>query len=143
MPPSAARFVVISYRSDHSGVDWAGLVDDLTADDFHNGRTPAELRESFSASFAAVYAFDGARVVGTARLLSDGVCNAYLVDVWTMTPYRRQGIGAAMVHQLLDRVPGQHIGLFTDRHADFYSSLGFRPAEGGMKIVVGTWLNRS
>ena len=47
-----------------------------------------------------------------------------------------------LVLRLLDRVPGQHVGLFTDRHADFYSSLGFRPANGGMKIVVGTWLNR-
>jgi hypothetical protein len=29
-------------------------------------------------------------VVGMARLLSDGVSNAYLLDVWTMSAYRRQ-----------------------------------------------------
>lgn len=133
---------MISYRDDLAGINWVQLVDDLTADDFHNGRTPAELERSFSCSFAAVCAFDNARAVGTARLLSDGVCNAYLVDVWTMTPYRRRGVGTELVLRLLDRVPGQHVGLFTDRHADFYSSLGFRPANGGMKIVVGTWLNR-
>ena len=32
-----------------------------------------------------------------ARLLSDGVCNAYLVDVWTMSVYRRQGIASRMI----------------------------------------------
>jgi ribosomal protein S18 acetylase RimI-like enzyme len=56
-------------------------------------------------------------VVGMARLLSDvsdGVCNAYLLDVWTMSAYRRRGIGTAMVRQLMSRVPGQHVGLQTD-----------------------------
>jgi hypothetical protein len=116
---------VISYRGDLAVVDWVQLVDDLTADDFHNARTPAELEQSFSSSFAAVCAFDNAWMVGTARLLSDGVCNAYLVDVWTMTPYGRRGVGAELVRRLLERVPGQHVGLFTDRHADFYASLVF------------------
>ena len=40
-------------------------------------------------------------MVGMARLLSDGVCNAYLLDVWTMSAYRRHGIGTAMVRQLI------------------------------------------
>jgi hypothetical protein len=44
------------------------------------------------------------------------------------------------VRRLIERVPGQQVGLSTDRHPDFYSSLGFRPAKAGMKIV-GTWLN--
>jgi ribosomal protein S18 acetylase RimI-like enzyme len=46
---------------------------------------------------------DGDRVVGMARLLSDGVCNAYLLDVWTLSSHRGQGIGAAMVRQLMSR----------------------------------------
>ena len=59
-----------------------------------------------------------------ARLLSDGVCNAYLLDVWTMSAYRRQGVGTTMVRQLMSRVPGQHIGLQTDDAEAFYASLG-------------------
>ena len=99
---------------------------DLTADDFDNGRSPAALRASFERSQHVVIARDGDRVVGMARLLSDSVCNAYLLDVWTMSAYLRQGIGAAMVRQLMARVPGQHIGLQTDDAEAFYTSLGYR-----------------
>ena len=60
-----------------------------------------------------------------ARLLSDGVCNAYLVDVWTMSAYRRQGIASR--RRLLDAVPGQHVGLQTDDAPELYRSLGFDP----------------
>jgi len=72
-------------------VDWARLKTDLTADEFDNGRSPAALRRSFERSQHVAIARDGDRVVGTARLLSDGVCNAYLVDVWTAAAYRRRG----------------------------------------------------
>jgi ribosomal protein S18 acetylase RimI-like enzyme len=41
-----------------------------------------------------------------ARLLSDGVCSAYLVDVWTSSRYRRRGIASEMIRFLLDEVPG-------------------------------------
>jgi GNAT superfamily N-acetyltransferase len=95
------------------GIDWAQAKADLAADDFDNGRTPEALRRSFEQSEHVAFARDGVRVVGMARLLSDGVCNAYLLDVWTASPYRRRGIGSAMVRRLLERLPGQHVGLQT------------------------------
>jgi len=73
------------------------------------------------------FARDGDRVVGMARLLSDGVSNAYLLDVWTASQYRRQGIATELVRRLLEQVPGQHVGLQTDDAQAFYDSLGFRP----------------
>ena len=76
-----------------------------------------------------------------ARLLSDGVCNAYLVDVWTAASHRRQGIGSAMVRFLARRVPGQHIGLQTDDQQTFYAALGFEPQPDFMALVVGEWLD--
>jgi len=130
------------YDDDLTTVDWEAFIADLTADRFHNGRTADEMRRSYEASHSVVFARDADRIVGTARLLSDGVCNAYLVDVWTMTAYRRAGVGSAMVRWLLDRVPGQHVALFTEHHPSFYRSLGFEEEQVGMSIVVGTWLRR-
>ena len=66
------------------GIDWARAKADLAADDFDNGRSSRALRVSFEQSQHVAIARDGDRVVGMARLLSDGVCNAYLLDVWTM-----------------------------------------------------------
>jgi predicted GNAT family acetyltransferase len=76
-----------------------------------------------------------------ARLLSDGVCNAYLIDVWTMSSYRRQGIAATLVGMLAEQVPGQHIGLQTDDAQALYESLGFKPQPEFWSLVVGRWLD--
>ena len=124
-----------------AGIDWEQCKRDLAADDFDNGRTPAALRSSFEQSQHVVVARDGDRVVGMARLLSDGVCNAYLLDVWTASSHRRQGIATRMVQQLVEAVPGQHIGLQTDDAQPLYESLGFRRQPEFLSIVSGRWLD--
>jgi ribosomal protein S18 acetylase RimI-like enzyme len=123
------------------GIDWDRAKADLAADDFDNGRSAAALRRSFEQSEHVAFARDGDRVVGMARLLSDGVCNAYLVDVWTASAYRRRGIASAMVRRLLDEVPGQHVGLQTDDMQRFYESLGFDRQPEFLSRVVGSWLD--
>jgi ribosomal protein S18 acetylase RimI-like enzyme len=130
-----------SIRSDLAGIDWGAVKTDLAMDDFDNGRTPQELSRSFENSHAVALAWSGDRVIGTGRLLADGVCNAYLVDVWTKGEHRRNGIASAMVRRLLDSVPGHHVILQTDHHESFYRSLGFTPRSGAMEVVVGTWLD--
>ncbi len=130
----------VRYSSDLAGVDWTALVRALVADEFSNGRTPAQLRRSFERSFATCLAHRRNDVVGTARLLSDGVCNAYLVDVWTQSRHRRRGIGGELVRRLMDTVPGQHVVLFTEHAESFYAGLGFAREDVGMSRVVGRWL---
>jgi ribosomal protein S18 acetylase RimI-like enzyme len=133
--------VSIRISGSTDGVDWGRVKADLAADDFDNGRSPAALQRSFERAQHVALAWDGRRVVGMARLLSDGVCNAYLVDVWTMSACRRQGIGSSMVRFLAEQVPGQHIGLQTEDAEEFYASLGFGPQPSFMSLVVGTWLD--
>ncbi|HUH07531.1 MAG TPA: GNAT family N-acetyltransferase [Egibacteraceae bacterium] len=132
----------MSLRTDPDAVDWPALKGALAADDFDNGRTDHELAISFKRSFASVFARDDQAVVGTARVIADGVCNAYLLDVWTAASHRRQGIGASMVRALLDTVPGHHVALFTSDHTDFYRDLGFAEERVGMSLVAGKWLGR-
>jgi ribosomal protein S18 acetylase RimI-like enzyme len=133
----------VSVRIDSSleGIDWAQAKADLAADEFDNGRTAEALRRSFAQSQHVAFARDGGRLVGMARLLSDGVCNAYLVDLWTASRYRRQGIASAMIRQLLKQVPGQHVGLQTDDGQALYASLGFCAQPEFWSIVVGSWLD--
>jgi predicted GNAT family acetyltransferase len=133
--------MAVTFDDSLYGVDWVRLKADLAADRFDNGRSPEALQRSFARSQHLVLARDDGRVVGTARLLSDGVCNAYLVDVWTQTAYRHQGIGSAMVRQLMAQVPGQHIGLQTEDAGAFYARLGFVPQPEFFAAVVGRWLD--
>jgi len=123
------------------GIDWARAKQDLADDGFDNGRSPDALRRSFEQSQHVAIARHDGRVVGMARLLSDGVCNSYLLDVWTASDHRRRGIATDMVCRLTERVPGQHVGLQTDDAEAFYSSLGFRPQPEFMSLVVGFWLD--
>jgi predicted GNAT family acetyltransferase len=133
----------VSVRIDGSldGIDWEQAKSDLAADAFDNGRSPEALRRSFEQSQHVAFARDGERVVGMARLLSDGVCNAYLVDVWTARSYRRRGIASALIRRLLDEVPGQHVGLQTTCAQALYASLGFEPQPEFWSRVVGSWLD--
>ena len=130
----------IVYKTDLQDVDWAGMKETLEADDFHNGRTVEQLRLSFENSFATVIVYANGRMIGTARALSDGVCNAYIVDVWTLTEFRRQGVASQMMKTLLAKLEGQHVCLFTDDMGSFYKTLGFAVEPDGYSQVVGRWL---
>lgn len=130
----------ISYTTNLAGIDWQALKSELAADQFDNGRTPAQLEESFRNSHACIFALSDARIIGTARVLSDGVCNAYLLDVWTQSFFRRQGIATHMVTTLLAPLRGQHVYLQTDDRTDFYRRLGFGEQPVGMSKVIGNWL---
>lgn len=134
----------IEYTNDHAGVDWAALKAALLADDFDNGRTPDQLRRSFENSFAVAFARHGDRVVGKARAISDGVGNAYIVDVWTQAEFRGRGIAREMVRRVLNRLPGQHVYLQADdEHVGLYEKFGFRRQPNGMSIIVGRYLDET
>lgn len=130
----------ITYRMDVTGVDWEEMRNILIADDFDNGRSVEQYRRSFENTYAVCIAYAEGRIIGTARALSDGVCNAYIVDVWTYTPYRRQGIARTMIQKLIEKLPGQHVYLFTDDSPDFYRRLGFKDRGTGLEIMSGQWL---
>ena len=131
---------MIRYRTDLTGTDWETLRRDLIADDFHNGRTTAQLRLSFEQSQHVAMGFDGDRCMATGRALSDGVGNAYVIDVWTHSDYRGRGVATEIMQRLLDAMPGQHVYLQTDDAVAFYERLGFRPQPEGLSLIVGDYL---
>ena len=133
----------IAYSKSTQGVNWEQLKSDLIADDFDNGRTVEELATSFGNSAVTVFACAEKRVIGTARVLSDDVCNAYVVDVWTQSNYRRQGIARTMMELLIEPLSGQHVYLFTDEAVSFYENIGYQRRGVGFGTVVGRWLNRA
>jgi predicted GNAT family acetyltransferase len=133
--------MTITFKLNLENVDWHEVKAKVAKDDFDNGRTAEQLQKSFENSFATCLAYDGGEIIGKARALSDEVCNAYVVDVWTYTPYRGQGIASQMMKHLMEKLPGQHLYLFTDEDTiPFYHQLGFKEQEIGLGRVVGEWL---
>ena len=132
----------ITYRTDLEGLDYQEMMDRLIEDDFHNLRTLKQYKISFENTAVVCIAYADGHVIGTVRALSDGVCNAYIVDVWTYTPFRKQGVARRMMEIVFEQLQGQHVYLFTDDDAiGFYERIGMeRDDEIGVKTVVGQWL---
>lgn len=131
---------MVTYKNDLSNVNWDEMKAILKEDAFDNGRSPQQLKDSFENSYATCIAYIDNFIVGTARVLSDGICNAYIVDVWTFTPHRRQGIASKMISLLVEKLPGQHVCLLTEDAVDFYEKLGFTEGDTCMEKVIGKWL---
>ncbi len=131
----------LQYETNSDKINWEAFKSDLIADEFHNGRTTQQLQNSFNNSQVQIYVLDGMRCVASARALSDSICNAYVVDVWTQTDYRRLGIASKMMEMIITACPGQHIYLFTDDAVEFYKKNGFVERPVGLEIVSGEWLD--
>lgn len=133
--------VTITYKTDATDVDWPAMRQIIRDDNFHNGRSVEQYRRSFENSDAVVIAYDDDAIIGTARMLSDGVCNAYIVDVWTLSAYRGQGIASHMMELLEAQAQGQHISLWTDTAEGFYERLGYQRTNDTLfEKIVGEWL---
>ena len=82
-------------------------------------------------SWYFVAAYDGATLVGTGRIVSDGVLHALIVDVIVRPEYQGRGIGTRMMERLLARCRAaglRDVQLFCARgKAPFYARLGFVP----------------
>ena len=130
------------FTTDLVEIDWALLRATLIEDDFDNGRTPWEYEQSARNSRRNVFVYHGEEIVGNGRVLSDDICNAYIVDVWTHSRHRRRGIATEIIRLLTEVCKGQHVYLFTDDQVAFYKSCGFNEQPVGMSLVVGSWLSR-
>ena len=66
----------IIYKTNLENIDWTEMKTTLRQDAFDNGRSPEQLKTSFENSYAICIAYAEGRMIGTARVLSDGVnCN--------------------------------------------------------------------
>lgn len=81
-----------------------------------------------------VSAWDGARAVGVARMLSDGAFQAYIMGVAVRPEYGNRGVGTRLVTMLLDSAPALHFHLRTStRRFAFYERLGFERHDTAME----------
>jgi len=100
-------------------------------------------------SFCVIAAFDGQRLVGMGRAISDGVSDAYIQDIAVLPEYRHQGIATRIVQKIIERLRHRGvdwIGLIGAPGTDqLYRRLGFEPMPGyqPMTIMHPHWLNNN
>lgn len=70
---------------------------------------PPFVQPMLNNSFAIVTAYHGSRLVGMMRALSDGVSDAYLLDLIVTNEYRKLGIGKKILETLCAHLEGSGI----------------------------------
>jgi GNAT superfamily N-acetyltransferase len=77
--------------------------------------------------------------VGFARALSDGICDAYLADVFVLPAHRGHGLGKAIVSTMVEQGPGAHLRWWlstADAHG-LYEQFGFTVPDATMLVRPG------
>lgn len=89
-------------------------------------------------SWYSVYAYSGDKLVGTGRIVSDGIINAYLCGLGVDAEYRNQGIGTEIIKKLVDRCKeyNLHVQFFCEELIrPYYEKMGFEKFAEGMKLA--------
>ncbi|NPU83268.1 MAG: GNAT family N-acetyltransferase [Syntrophaceae bacterium] len=100
---------------------------------------PRDVTRLVAGSHCFLAAFSEGRLVAMARVLSDGVSDAYIQDVTVEKTMRHRGIGSRLIQTIVERLNTEGIrwiGLIaTGNTEDFYRPLGFRPVPGALAML--------
>lgn len=121
---------------DLEGIDWPALADMYARAPLCQ-RDPADLERAFRNSYLVCFARRGGKVVGAARVNSDGVYYATVVDVAVDPDFQGMGIGRAVMQAMLARLPFGKIFLTSVKGKEgFYRKLGFLPQTNAMGLYA-------
>jgi ribosomal protein S18 acetylase RimI-like enzyme len=112
--------------------DWVGLAQLIEAAGLGK-RDPNLTERIFKGSYALCFAYEEARLIGTARAISDGVNSSVIYDVVVHPDYQGLGVGKRIMQDLVSRLPERSVMLVSsvDR-CGFYRKLGFRRLKTAM-----------
>ena len=131
----------MSYRFQTTceGVNFQDVADLLALVGLTHG-TPADLQEiSFKRSYAVTFIYDGERLIGCGRALSDGISQAAIYNIAIHPDYHGGGLGRKLIESLLEQVRGCNTILYTHpKTVAFYEKLGFRRQKTGFVIANGS-----
>ena len=118
----------ITYSDDPERVDIAQLLALYHVTYWAKGRTTEQVQRALRHSRPIVTAWDGDRLVGFTRVLSDLTYRATIWDVIVAETHQKRGIGREMMRLVLEHPDLQTVTMFVlltkDRHR-FYEQFGF------------------
>ena len=99
--------------------------------------SPEQLLEAMKNSWYSIYVYSGDNLVGTGRVISDGVINAYLCGLGVLPDFRCKGIGTEIVKKLTQQCESNnlHVQLCCEENlVQYYKEMGFEVFATAMKI---------
>jgi predicted N-acetyltransferase YhbS len=127
--------MVFTWTDSLDGIDWQELSDVIRAAPLGH-KEPELLRTAFTNSLYRCFVYDEGKLVGTGRVLGDGVDAAYLCDVAILPSHQGGGLGKAIVGRLVELARGHRkIILYAVPGKEaFYKRFGFRRMTTAMAI---------
>lgn len=129
--PSSLKSKSAAAFSEPRELDPAKLIRLFNQAPWAKGRTEADAKLMLANTDLFVCAWDGERLVGFGRALTDYVYRASIWDIVVDKAYQRQGIGTELVQRILNHPRLKKVELFwlCTRMPDFYEKLGFSSKE--------------
>lgn len=112
--------------------DFVGLLSLFQQSSWAGGRTLEDTQAMVQQTNVFITAWDGSRLVGCGRVLTDYVYRASIWDVIVDREYQGQDIGTGIINQILSHSTLQRVELFwlcTRDNQAFYETLGFSAKE--------------
>ncbi len=99
-------------------------------------RDPVRFQRAINSSVPLVTAWEGDKLVGICRCVSDGECTAYIADLAVDPDYQGAGIGTTILSEALDMLEGYDtIACITSpERVEFWEKFGFINFAGGMML---------
>ena len=122
---------MICYKLGVEEIDWCGLFrlyeETGLLKRFIESKELDKIQSAFQKSYKVVTAWNGSALVGSCRMLSDGISNGMVFDVGVLPNYQKKGIGKGLLNLLLEGEEHMVIHLTsTFGNEDFYKKLGFK-----------------
>ena len=92
-----------------------------------------QTKKAFENSYVTIFIFDGEKLIGTGRAISDEAYQAALYDIAVLPEYQGKGIGKTIIEELHKKLTNINIILYANTTAEnFYRKLGYSKMLTGM-----------
>ncbi|QJB57009.1 GNAT family N-acetyltransferase [Pseudodesulfovibrio sp. zrk46] len=117
----------IELRFDTDGVDWEEACQIFEKAPLGT-RQPDLLEQTFKGSSLVCFAWDGDKLIGLARALSDGTLHSVIYDLCMLPEYQGHHLGKRMMEAMLERLGTANTVLWSVPGKEgFYERFGFKP----------------
>lgn len=128
----------MSYRIqyDCSNIHWERVAETLTSVGMAS-YDPIIHKKAFENSHIVIFVFDGNRMIGFGRAISDDAYQASLYDIAVIPEYQRKGVGKLIFESILAKLMHCNIILYaTPGKERFYTKLGMSKMKTGMALYT-------
>ncbi len=96
-------------------------------------------KKAFENSHTVVFAFDGRKLIGFGRAISDGVYQAAIYDIAVLPEYQGKKIGSAIINHILSLTPNCNFILYASPGKGiFYEKQNFKQMKTGMALFINS-----